>query len=151
MEAEKTTGNDWFAVEVRVRYQETDAMGVVYHGNYLTWFEIARTEWTRARGVPYGEAERRGLYLPVVDAEVHYKQPAKYDDVLEVRCRPTEVGSVRLSFAYEIRDKAAPERLLVTGATRHVWVDRAWKPIRLAKAAPDVYEMLRSAAFGEGE
>jgi len=136
----------WHAATIRVRYQETDAMGVVYHGNYLTWFEIARTDWTRAHGFAYRDIEERGLLLPVVDVSIQYKHPARYDDEVVVRCRIKEFGSVRLSFEYEIARADDPDRLLVTGTSTHVWVDREWKPVRLNKAAPDVYEALSRAA-----
>ncbi len=136
----------WHAVTVRVRYQETDAMGVVYHGNYLTWFEIARTDWTRAHGFAYRDVEARGLLLPVVDVAIQYKHPARYDDEVVVRCRIKEFGAVRLSFEYEIARADDPDRLLVSGTSTHVWVDREWKPVRLNKAAPDVYEALSRAA-----
>jgi acyl-CoA thioester hydrolase len=135
----------WFTVTVRVRYQETDGMGVVYHGNYLTWFEIGRTEWTRANGFSYQEIEARGVYLPVVDITAQYKHPARYDDEVEVMCRATEVGAVRLSFEYQLRLKRQPDIILVTGTSKHVWVDREWKPTRLSKTAPDVYEALLKA------
>ncbi|TLS51039.1 acyl-CoA thioesterase [Paenibacillus antri] len=136
----------WHEVTVRVRYQETDAMGVVYHGNYLTWFEIARTDWTRAHGFAYRAIEERGLLLPVVDITIQYKHPARYDDEVVVRCRIKELGPVRLSFEYEIARADEPDRLLVAGTSTHVWVDREWKPVRLSKAAPDIYEALSQAA-----
>jgi acyl-CoA thioester hydrolase len=136
----------WHAATIRVRYQETDAMGVVYHGNYLTWFEIARTDWTRAHGFAYRDIEERGLLLPVVDVSIQYKHPARYDDEVVVRCRIKEFGSVRLTFEYEIARADEPDRRIVTGTSTHVWVDREWKPVRLNKAAPDVYEALSCAA-----
>jgi len=132
----------WFSTTLRVRYQETDGMGVVYHGNYVTWFEIARTEWTRANGFPYQEIEQRGLYLPVVDVSVQYKHPARYDDEVIVSCRPVVATEVRLKFEYEARLMNVPDKLLVTGHSEHVWVSKDWRPVRLRKIAPDVYEAL---------
>ncbi|MCI3925132.1 acyl-CoA thioesterase [Paenibacillus sp. TRM 82003] len=145
----KTEG--WVGVTLRVRYQETDAMGVVYHGNYFTWFELARTEWTRANGYTYRAIEERGLLLPVVDVSAHYKQPARYDDEITVRCRPTDVSPIRLAFEYEVILTERPEHVLVTGTSKHVWVDRSWRPVRLSKEAPDLYESLKTAADACGE
>lgn len=136
----------WHSVEVRVRYQETDGMGVVYHGNYLTWFEIARTEWTRINGYAYQAIEARGLYLPVVDISIQYKHPARYDDVVEVRCRMTDMGPVRMSFEYDLRLACSPGTTIAAGTSQHVWVDRKWRPVRLSKTAPDIYEALKTAA-----
>jgi acyl-CoA thioester hydrolase len=133
----------WFAIDIRVRYAETDQMGVVYHANYVTWFEIARTEWTRAKGFPYKAMEERGLLLPVVDLTVQYKQPAFYDDEVVVRCRASRVSPVRISFEYEVCRKDDPRNILVTGTSEHAWVGADWKPVRLNKAAPDVYEALK--------
>src|SRR5690554_2410784 len=91
-----------FSCQLRVRYQETDQMGVVYHANYLTWFEIGRTEWIRAQGMTYARMEEHGLLLPLTDVEVHYKQPAKYDNLVNVEVRLTECTNLRLGFAYTV-------------------------------------------------
>lgn len=138
-----TRQDGWFTVEIRVRYEETDRMGVVYHANYVTWFEIARTEWTRAKGFPYKTMEEKGLYLPVVDLAVHYKQPATYDDEVIVRCRPVHVSPVRIRFEYEVGLKQNPAAILVTGESEHAWVGKDWRPVRLNKAAPELYEALK--------
>ncbi|WP_159881592.1 acyl-CoA thioesterase [Paenibacillus puerhi] len=132
----------WFSHEIRVRYQETDQMGVVYHANYLTWFEIGRTEMIRSLGVPYEQLEAKGLLLPVVEAEVKFKQPARYDDVVTVHTRLESYTHVRLAFAYEVKRGGD---LLVTGTTRHVWVRKDWKPVRLDREAAEVYALLREA------
>ncbi|HZG58442.1 thioesterase family protein [Paenibacillus sp.] len=136
----------WHTVSVRVRYQETDAMGVVYHANYAAWLEIARTDWTRAQGFSYRAIEERGLLLPVVELAIQYKHPARYDDEVEVRCRVSELSPVRVTFVYEAHLAQEPSRTVVTGQSKHVWVDREWKPVRLNKAAPDIYDALQSAA-----
>lgn len=123
-------------------------MGVVYHANYLTWLEIARTEWTKANGYAYHDIESRGFYLPVVDVSVQYKHPARYGDEVAVHCRLKEVSPVRLQFEYDARLARDPSVEIVKGTTQHVWVDRSWKPVRLSKAAPDVYEALLHGAKG---
>ena len=133
----------WFVHELRVRYAETDRMGVVHHTHYLTWFEAGRTEMIRSLGVTYEEIERMGLYLPLTESQVRYLQAARYDDWLEIRTRPVHMTPLRLDFAYEVR---RGEEKLAEGVTKHVWLNRDWKPVRLDKAAPELYRMLERAA-----
>ncbi|WP_372814491.1 acyl-CoA thioesterase [Paenibacillus sp.] len=130
-----------FTCEFRVRYQETDQMGVVYHANYLTWFEVGRTEMIRSLGMPYQTLEARGLLLPLIEADLKFKQPAKYDDTVTIYTRVTAFTHLRLDFAYEVK---RGEELLVTGSTRHVWVNRDWKPTRIDREAPDLYALIGS-------
>jgi acyl-CoA thioester hydrolase len=102
-------------IEIRVRFCETDLMGIVHHGNYLTYFEAGRVEWLRRRNVTYASWEARGLHLPVVDAEVKYRLPARFDDVLVIETRLTERRGVSLRYGYKVlRDGA----LVAEGATR---------------------------------
>lgn len=128
---------------IRVRYQETDQMGVVHHANYLTWFEEARTEWIRRMGFPYSRLEEDGLLLPVLEVDVHYANPAKYDEEVEIEVHLVMLTPVRLGFAYEVR-RVSDGNVLVTGGSRHVWVNREWKPVRLDKEKPDLYARLRN-------
>jgi len=130
----------WFEHTLRVRYQETDQMGVVYHTNYLNWFEIGRTELIRSLGMPYSKIEANGLLLPLLEAHMQFKQPAKYDDVITVRTTIEEYTHIRLHFASEIR---RGDELLVSGSTRHAWVNRDWKPTRVDRAAPELYALLQ--------
>ncbi|NOV01249.1 acyl-CoA thioesterase [Paenibacillus planticolens] len=141
----------WHEHQLRVRYAETDQMGVVYHANYLNWFEIGRTELIRGLGYPYRSIEDKGLLLPVVEAEVKFKKPARYDDLVSINTRVIEISSVRLHFAYEIRkitedltsvSAETKGDLLVTGNTRHVWVNPSWKPVRIDKEAPELWQLL---------
>ncbi|PZE21471.1 acyl-CoA thioesterase [Paenibacillus xerothermodurans] len=134
------SAESWFEHPQRVRYAETDQMGVVYHANYLTWFEIGRTELIRSLGMPYDKIEANGLLLPVVDVHVQFKLPAKYDDVITIRTRIEECTHVRVQFASEIR---RANELLVSGSTKHVWVNREWKPTRIDRAAPELYSLLQ--------
>ncbi|WP_438446153.1 acyl-CoA thioesterase [Gorillibacterium sp. sgz5001074] len=126
---------------LRVRYAETDQMGVVYHARYLDWFEVGRTEMIRASGMEYRTLEDKGLLLPVVDATIQYRKPARYDDWVEIRIMMTGHSHIRLEFSYEIRNKDT-EELLVTGSTRHMWVNRQWKPARIDREAPELYQLL---------
>jgi len=110
------------AVELRVRYAETDQMGVAYHTHYLVWCEVARTDHMRRRGVTYRELEGEGLRLAVVEASVRYRQPARYDDLLLVRCWVREVASRRVVFGYAI-DRPADAALLATAQTALIALD----------------------------
>jgi acyl-CoA thioester hydrolase len=145
----------WYLHPLRVRYQETDQMGVVYHANYLNWFEIGRTEWVRQAGITYKELEARGLLLPVTDVEASFKQPALYDDWVTICTQVAEMSSVRVRFESRVlsgnvtealgdsyEGEEPPGLLLVRGGTRHVWVNKEWKPVRFAREAPDWYEQM---------
>ena len=110
--------------EYRVPYADTDQMGVVYYGNYLTLFERARNELMRACGYTYRECEAEGFMLPVVHAELDYRLPAKYDDLLEVSAWVQVQKGVRLEIACEVRRKGESQ-VLVSGFTRHVFVSSA--------------------------
>ena len=121
------------ASAIRVRYAETDQMGVAYHGDYFAWFEVGRTDLLRNRGLTYRELEAQGLRLPVIEAHARYIKPALYDDVIEVRTRVTSLTGVRIAFSYEVhRDgDAAP---LATGSTSHAAVNAHGKPRRLPES-----------------
>lgn len=110
------------AVDLRVRYAETDQMGVAYHTHYLVWCEVARTDHMRRRGVTYRELEGQGLRLAVVEASIRYRQPARYDDLLSVRCWVREVASRRVVFGYAI-DRPADGTLLATAQTALIALD----------------------------
>jgi acyl-CoA thioester hydrolase len=109
---------------VRVRYKETDQMGIAHHSNYIVWFEIGRTDLCRATGFPYSEIEARGRILVVTEITCRYRIPYRYDDEVVIRTSVAESGSRRMTFAYELRD-ASGEKLHATGTSSHVWVDMA--------------------------
>jgi acyl-CoA thioester hydrolase len=115
---------------VRVRYAETDQMGVVYHANYFVWFEVGRTDLLRSTGWTYREMEADGLSLPVIEAHCEFKQPARYDDELEVKTIGELMSPVRVAFNYEIV-RQADGGLLATGRTVHATLDREGRPSRL--------------------
>lgn len=118
-------------VRFRVRYAETDQMGVVYHANYLVWMEIGRVELVRSRGFNYKDLEEsEGLFLAVVEADCRYRWPARYDQEIEVQTEVTEANPRSVQFGYEVRC-VETGRLLVNGRTRHVWLNREWRPCRL--------------------
>ena len=120
---------------VRVRYAETDCMGVVYYANYLVWFEIGRTDWLRDAGHTYRAMEAEGVQLPVIEAHCEYRRAAKYDDELEVRTRAALLTPVRIRFDYEI---VRGDETLVTGHTIHAAVDPGGRPCRLPPGVRDL-------------
>ncbi|ARF69144.1 thioesterase [Paenibacillus larvae subsp. pulvifaciens] len=144
----------WKEHHLRVRYAETDTMGVVYHANYLIWLEVGRTEFIREMGYPYAKMEEQGLLLPVVETNLRYRRPAKYDDAITVYSRIESFTPSKIIFTYEIRRKAEAEQqnedpageLLVTGTTVHVWINRSWNPVRIDKEAPELFLFLQENA-----
>lgn len=135
-------------VEVRVRYPETDQMGVVYHAHYLAWCDIGRTELIRRLGKSYAELERDGLFLAVSEASLRYHAPARYDDLVRVETRVEEVRSRMIVFGYLVTrvEGEGPERL-VTARTALVALDRAGCTRKLP---PDLLAALRAALAAEG-
>jgi acyl-CoA thioester hydrolase len=129
---------------LRVRYAETDRMGIVYHSHYIVWFEVGRTDYCRAAGMPYRAMEDSGLWILVTRVECTYRRSARYDDAVRVRTRLEELGSRGLAFGYEIVDEA--DRLLADGTTRHIFADASGKPRR---APADIVAAL--AAFRNRE
>jgi acyl-CoA thioester hydrolase len=116
---------------IRVRYVETDQMGVVHHANYLVWMEIGRVELVRSRGVNYKDLEAsEGLYLSVVSVSCRYILPARYDQEIVVETEILRAGSRLVDFGYRIL-LAEPERLLAEASTRHIWLNHEWRPTRL--------------------
>ncbi len=110
-----------YQFQVRVRYAETDQMGVVYHGNYAQYFEMGRVEWLRNMGVSYKWMEENGVMLPVVSLSMNYKKPARYDDLLTVKTILKSQTSVKIEFDYEIYNENS--ELLTTGYSMLVFVD----------------------------
>ncbi|WP_270164754.1 acyl-CoA thioesterase [Paenibacillus sp. SYP-B4298] len=158
----------WHLHPQRVRYQETDQMQVVFHGNYVNWFEIGRTEWVRSAGIPYAAIEQQGLLLPVTELQCRFLRPARYDNQIVICTRVTEFSTVRLTFESQIRlvgetregeprstgfteasTDELPGELLVEGGTRHVWVGADFRPARLDKAAPELYALIQQVVLGE--
>lgn len=130
--------------EIPVRYAETDAMGVVYHANYLIWFEVARTEFLEAIRQPYVTFERKGVMSPVLHAECDYGTPLRYGDTAFVYTKITEVSGVRTVFEYEIyshEQNPETDKPCCSGKTIHCLVRKSdFKPLSMKKAAPDLYQ-----------
>jgi len=133
---------EYHDVTVRVRYAETDQMGVVYHGNYFLWFEVGRVELMRALGVEYKRMEiEDDCQIVVADAHCRYHHPARYDEVLRVRTRIAESKNRVIRFSYELfRD--ADEQLLATGETTHIICGRNGKPKLLPQKYRKVFEAI---------
>ena len=115
---------------VRVRYAETDQMGIVYYANYLVWFEVGRTDWLREMGWSYRDMEADGISLPVIEARCTYHESARYDEELEVRTTSTLESPIRIRFLYEVV-RAADGATLASGMTMHAALDRSGRPRRL--------------------
>ncbi len=132
---------------VRVRYAETDQMGVVYHTNFIVWFEVGRVEMLRSLGFSYKDMEERDdTHIVVVGVKCDYKKPARYDDVIRIRTRLVDSRSRILRFGYEVFNDATGE-LLATGETSHVTCDGQGRP----KAMPDKYRQHFVVADAESQ
>jgi acyl-CoA thioester hydrolase len=123
---------------VRVRYAETDKMGVVYYANYFVWFEVARTDLLRDADWSYRSMETDGFMLPVIEAHCNYRQPARYDDEIEVRTTAELVSPIRVAFAYEVV-RPADDTLLAEGRTVHAALDRDGRPCRLPERVRNLF------------
>jgi acyl-CoA thioester hydrolase len=128
----------WVSTEIRVRYAETDQMGLVYYANYLVWFEVGRAEFCRQRGFAYRDLElENGAYLAVAEVQCRYHVPARYDDLLAVKTRIEAFRKRTVQFQYEIV-RGQPEGLIASGYTLHVVLDAQGRP----RSFPATYRQL---------
>lgn len=118
----------------RVRYSETDQMGVVYHAHYLVWMEVARTDLIQELGFPYGELEKSGVFLPVIEVQCRYRKSARYGDEIRVRCQVSELKKLKVRLTYEIRRE---DELLAEGVTILGCIDAQGRPQKMPE---DLYE-----------
>ena len=126
-------------VEIRVRYSETDQMGVVYHGSYVPYFEIGRVEWLRNKGISYKSLEESGIALPIVSMHLNYKKPARYDDLLTVKTKFKNYSAVKIEFDCELWSEK--KELLTTAHFILVFVNtKTGKPIIPPKYIIDIME-----------
>ena len=128
-----------YDLELRVRYAETDQMGVVYHANYLVWCEMGRTDLIRRCGVSYADMERGGISLAVSELSARYHAPARYDDIIRVRTSLGEVRSRMISFDYLI-SHADTDKRLVSAHTTLIAIDRSGRPVALP---PELRQLFR--------
>ncbi len=146
-------------ISLRVRFGETDLMGIVHHASYLGYFEAARVEWLRRRNVTYRDWAARGVHLPVVDANLRYRAPAHFDDLLAIETRLSELRGVSMRFAYRI---LRGRTLLTEGSTRLAMVDAKHQLMKLEKwmieilrqpeqrQQPEGHEKSEGIASGQG-
>lgn len=155
---------------LKVRYPEVDQMGVVYHGNYLPWLELARTDIINQFGLTYSEMERRGIFVPTTDLNISFKRSAGYDDNIVVLTKVKEMTNIRFSFEYEVRKAnfqvtqggntltdeqveavQSESDLLVVATSQHLFLNASKRPVRIQREAPDIYELLKNNIPGSFE
>lgn len=126
-------------IKIRVRYGETDQMGVVHHGNYVLYLEMGRIEWLRKLGVSYKSMEKNGVILPVVSLTINYKKPATYDDVLKIKTILKNKPTAKIEFDYEITNEN--NEIITTASTTLAFVDaKTNKPIKAPKYLLDILD-----------
>ncbi|RWZ60387.1 acyl-CoA thioesterase [Halobacillus fulvus] len=124
---------------IQVRYQETDMMGVVYHANYLVWFELGRTAFIEGLGFKYAEIENRGVVSPVIDATISFKNPVRYGEDARVRTWVEEYDGLRVTYGYEVVHK--DNEVAVSGQTKHVIVKKDnFRPVSIRRSFPEWHE-----------
>ncbi|GGC88787.1 putative acyl-CoA thioesterase YneP [Thalassobacillus devorans] len=129
---------------IRVRYQETDQMGVVYHANYLVWFELGRTDFIEALGFKYHEIENKGVVSPVVDANIQFKKPVRYGEDAYVETWLEDYDGLRITYGYRIFNTS--QDLAVSGTTKHVIVkEGSFRPVSIRRSFPEWHEAYTKA------
>lgn len=128
-------------IQFRVRYAETDAMGVVHHANYYVWFEMGRTELFRELELDYRSMEGEGIFCPVLETHCHYRMPARYDDLLTLETVIVELTPVKWTFGYRV---LRGDHLLAEGRTVHCFMNREGRPVALKKVNPTLYEKMKA-------
>ncbi|WP_431799270.1 acyl-CoA thioesterase [Halobacillus andaensis] len=130
--------------DIKVRYQETDMMGVVYHANYLVWFEIGRTALIEDLGFYYHQLEQQGVVSPVVDAAVQFKHPVRYGDEIFIETWVKNYDGLRITYGYAVKHNSG--EIAVTGETKHVIVKKeSFRPVSIRKNFPDWHQAYLAA------
>ena len=127
--------------DIRARYQETDAMGVVHHSVYLVWFEVGRSAYMRGIGYPYDLLEEDGFMMPLTESQCNYKQSVRYDQLISLRTSLKEMKSATITLYYEVVNKET-EEVLATGTTTHAVTNKDFKPVRIKKELPRLYDIM---------
>ena len=138
MEGNNMTEDGWHETKIRVRYKDTDRMGVVYYGNYLTFFEIGRAEFMRELGFPYSKLEAKGYNLVVIEAAAKYHSNVGYDSLITVKTMIAYLRGVRLRFNYEVFGE--DNCLLVSGHTVHACINSIMKPVKIPAELRNIIE-----------
>ena len=132
---------------LRVRYKDTDQMGLVYYANYFVWFEVGRAEFLRSLGMSYKSLEQSEIFLPVIEAYCEYKSPARYDDELRVVVALKMLQEVRLGFQYDIFKVGEEDTLLASGETTHAFVNPKGRPLVVRKQNPFLWRLLKESSL----
>jgi acyl-CoA thioester hydrolase len=132
------SSNGWHETEIRVRYKDTDQLGVVYHGNYLTFFEVGRAEFMRALGCPYSKLEAEGYSLVVIEAFAKYHGNVGYDAIVKVKAKVSDLSGARMRFDYEVLSEKGS--VLVSGYTLHGCLNAKSKPSRIPSSLKTLIE-----------
>ena len=133
---------EFVEIPIRVRYADTDQMGIVYYGNYPAFFEVGRSEYMRQKGYPYRDVEEMGYYFVVVGLEAKYYGNATYDDVIVVKTRVTELKSRGITFHYVVTREGV---LVVEGTTKHICVNSDKKPVTIPQKIIEIFRNGRTA------
>lgn len=126
-------------ITLKVRYVETDKMGVVHHSNYFAWFEMARVELIEKAGYTYAQLEKEGIMLPLLNASCDYIFPAYFDDILDITIYIKEIKGVKITFRYEISKHGGDGTIITKGQTTHAWTNSNLRPINIKKVNPELY------------
>lgn len=133
---------------IEVRYQETDQMGVVYHANYLVWFEIGRTKYIECLGFSYADMEKHNVVSPVIDVQISFKRPIRYGEQVTVETWIEKYDGVRTVYAYNILNN--DDKIAVSGTTQHVIVNKdSFRPLSFKKTFPDWHQAYSEQVNGE--
>lgn len=125
----------------KVQYYETDQMGIVHHANYLRWFEEARLHWLEQIGLPFEAVEAAGIFVPVIGAELRYRQSLRFGESVRIRLAITRLTGTKMNVSYELHS-SEDGTLCTTGETRHGFVNRDGRPVSLKRAKPEFYDRL---------
>ena len=128
--------------KIKVRYVETDQMGIVHHSNYFVWFEVGRTEFIKELGIKYSDMENMGVLLPLIESGCEYKRGARYEDEIVISTSVTLITPIRMEFKYDII-RENDDKLLAKGFTKHVFVNTNLKPINVKKKYPELWDILK--------
>lgn len=129
--------------ERRAQYYETDQMGIIHHSNYIRWFEEARLHFMDEIGLSYAKIEEMGILIPVLSVDCQYKTMVHYNDIVDIYTRIIKFNGVKMTIAYRVVDHVTGE-IRCTGETSHAFLNREYRPVRLKREYPDLYELFIS-------
>ena len=142
---EDTDGNTLYesCYERRAQYYETDQMGIIHHSNYIRWFEEARLHFMDEIGLSYAKIEEMGILIPVLSVDCQYKTMVHYNDIVDIYTQIIKFNGVKMTIAYRVVDHVTGE-IRCTGETSHAFLNREYRPVRLKREYPDLYELFIS-------